>query len=181
MEKQTKKDKKVLVIIVLLILLGVAVGYAALSQTLTINGTARISSEWNVLFKSITLGDSSGATQAEASPSKTSDTEVTFDVTLEKPGSYAEYTIVVENAGSIKAKLEKISTKTTLEEAVEAINAQEPADIVYTVTGDDVGSELGSKATTTYKVRVEWLSTSEEIPATKSKTATITLDYVQAD
>ena len=181
MEKQTKKDKKVLVIIVLLILLGVAVGYAALSQTLTINGTARISSEWNVLFESIELTSSSGATQAEASPSKTSDTEVTFDVTLEKPGSYAEYNIVVKNAGSIKAKLDKISTKTTLKEAVDTINAQEPADIVYTVTGEDVGSTLDAKASTTYKVRVEWLSTSEEIPTTKSKTATITLDYVQAD
>ena len=180
MEKQTKKDKKVLVIIVLLILLGIAVGYAALSQTLTIEGTARISSEWNVLFKSITLSDSSGATQAEASPSKT-DTKVTFDVTLEKPGSYAEYVIEVENAGSIKAKLEKISGETSLDEAMTVINAQAPTDIVYTVTGADVGSTLESKATTTYTVRVEWLAASEEIPEVKSKTATITLDYVQAD
>lgn len=180
MEKQTKKDKKVLVIIVLLILLGVAVGYAALSQTLTINGTARISSDWSVLFESITLTNSSGATEADATPTK-EDTSVTFDVTLEKPGSFAEYDIVVKNAGTIKAKLDKISTKTSLEEAVAAINAQEPADIVYTVTGDDVGSTLDSKASTTYTVRVEWLSSSEEIPETKSKTATITLDYVQAD
>ena len=180
MEKQTKKDKKVLVIIVLLILLGVAVGYAALSQTLTINGTARISSEWNVLFKSIELTSSSGATEAELTPTE-GETSVTFDVTLEKPGSYAEYDIVVKNAGSIKAKLDKISTKTTLKDAVDTINAQEPADIVYTVTGEDVGSILGANASTTYKVRVEWLSTSDEIPATKTKKATITLDYVQAD
>ena len=53
-EKQTKKDYKLLIILILIVLLGVPVGYAALSQKLKINGTANISSEWNVKFKSIT-------------------------------------------------------------------------------------------------------------------------------
>lgn len=174
MEKQTKKDKKFLIILVLLVLLGVAVGYAALSQTLTINGTAKIASDWKVVFKSITLADSSGATQAESTPSKDSDTSVTFNVTLEKPGSYAEYTIVVENQGTIDAKLSAITDLAT-------INATESKDIIYTITGPEVGSELAASASATYTVRVEWKADSEEIPTVKTKTATITLDYVQAD
>lgn len=174
MEKQTRKNKKFLIILVLLVLLGVAVGYAALSQTLTINGTAKIDTEWNVVFTSITVADASGATQAESTPSKDSDTSVTFNVTLEKPGSYAEYTIVVENKGKIDAKLSAITDLAT-------INSTEPTDIVYTITGPEVGSELAASGTATYTVRVEWASDSDEIPTVKTKTATITLDYVQAD
>lgn len=174
MEKQTRKNKKLLIILVLLVLLGVAVGYAALSQTLTINGTARIVTDWNVVFTSIELANASGATQAESTPSKDNDTSVTFNVTLEKPGSYAEYTIVVENKGTIDAKLSAITN-------LDTINNTEPKDIVYSITGPEVGSELAASATATYTVRVEWSSDSEEIPTVKTKTATITLDYVQAD
>lgn len=174
MEKQTKKDYKLLIILILIVLLGVAVGYAALSQKLTINGTANISSEWNVKFKSITAKTIQGATEAEATPSKDSDTSVTFEVTLEKPGSYAEYEVVVENAGTLKAKLKSITDLAT-------VNVAEPTDIKYTVTGPEVDSILESGKTATYTVKVEWLSTSEEIPTVKSKTATIELNYEQAE
>lgn len=175
MEKQTKKDYKLLIILILLVLLAVPVGYAALSQTLTINGTAGISSEWNVKFKSITLASSSGATEAEATPSLADDKVVaTFDVTLEKPGAYAEYTVIVENAGTINAKLYSITDLTT-------INAEAPTDIVYSITGPAVNDELNANAEHTYTVRVEWDADSTAIPTEKEKTATIELVYDQAD
>lgn len=174
MNKSTKKNYKLLIIVLLLILLGLAIGYAALSQTLTINGTANIDTEWNVKFDSITVGSTSGATQAESTPSKDSDTSVTFNVTLDKPGAYAEYTVVVLNDGSIKAKLDSITDLTE-------INATAPTDIKYTITGAEVGDELEPDKTHTYTVRVEWLASSEEIPATKTKTATIKLNYSQAE
>lgn len=175
MEKQTKKDYKLFIILILLVLLAVAVGYAALSQTLTINGIARISSEWNVKFKSITLASSSGAVEAEATPSlDTSKVAATFDVTLEKPGSYAEYTVVVENAGTINAKLSSITDLTT-------INADAPTDIVYSITGPSVNDVLNSKDEHTYTVRVEWNANSTEIPTETEKAVTIELVYDQAD
>lgn len=174
MKKLTKNNRKLLAIIILLVLLGIAIGYAALSQTLTIEGTANISSEWNVQFTSITLSDSSGATDAEGSPSLSGTTKAIFNVTLDKPGSYAEYKVVVENKGSINAKLESITDLT-------AINNTEPTDIKFTITGPAADSALNSKATAEYTVRVEWLSTSTEIPETKTKTAEIELNYVQAD
>lgn len=173
MNKSTKKNYKMLLLIILLILLGIAIGYATLSQRLTINGTATVDAEWKVVFKSIEVASSSGATQATSTPSKDSDTSVTFNVTLAEPGSYAEYTVIVENQGSIKAKLDSITDLTE-------INAKAPADVKYTITGPDIDSELDVSATHTYTVRVEWLSTSTEIPTETSKTATIELEYSQA-
>ena len=38
-----------------------AVGYAALAQTLTISGTASISSTWNVAITDITEGEATGS------------------------------------------------------------------------------------------------------------------------
>lgn len=173
-EKQTKKDYKILIILILIVLLGVPVGYAALSQKLKINGTANISSEWNVKFKSITAKTIQGAIEAEATLSKDNDTSVTFEVTLEKPGSYAEYEVVVENAGTLNAKLKSMTDLAT-------INATESTDIKYTLTGPEIDSILEHGKTATYIVKVEWVSTSEEVPAVKSKTATIELNYEQAE
>lgn len=175
MKKQTKKNSKLLLIIALLVILGVAVGYAALSQTLTIEGTANITSDWKVLFTSITLKEKSdGVTEAEGTPKLEGTTKAIFNVTLDKPGAYAEYKVVVENQGTIDAKLKSITDLTD-------INAQAPTDIKFTITGDAVGTELAASGSTTYVVRVEWLATSEEIPEEKSKTATIELEYVQAE
>lgn len=179
-KKRRKKNKKILAIIILLLLLGITVGYAALSQALIINGTARITSDWNISFKSITLTNSSGAMKNEPVLNK-EDTSITFDISLEKPGSYVEYEIVVENKGSIAAKLEKISNKAEIDEFENEINVKQPTDIVYSIEGPEVGSIIKQFELATYVIRVEWISSSTQIPEIKSKTAKITLDYVQAD
>ena len=49
-----KKRDVLIIAAILLLLIGLTVGYAALSRTLTINGTTTISdAKWNIHFKSV--------------------------------------------------------------------------------------------------------------------------------
>jgi len=98
-----------------------AIGYAALAQLLTINGTANISANWDIKISNIAEGTLTGATSKKAAVVSGDKLSATFDVNLEYPG-----------------------------------------------------------ATATYIVTVKWLETASTIPNTKEKTATITLNYVQA-
>ena len=45
-----KNSKNVILLVLLVVVVGMAVGYAALSQALVINGTANITAEWKILF-----------------------------------------------------------------------------------------------------------------------------------
>ena len=51
MSKNNKKNSKKTVYLILVLILGISVGYAALSATLKINGTSTIkSAKWSVHF-----------------------------------------------------------------------------------------------------------------------------------
>lgn len=172
--KNSNKVKNILLIILILIIIGLAIGYAALSQTLTINGTANIKSTWDVEITSIVASSTNltnGATD-ETAPTFTA-TTATFNVNLAQPGSTATYTITVENKGTINAKLNSITDLTT-------INTTEPSDVSYTITAlkDD---PLTAGTSKTYDITVTWAANSTSVPTTKTKTATIVLDYIQAD
>ena len=81
-----------------------AVGYAALAQTLQINGTATISSNWNVAITGITEGTPTGSA-TNKTPATSNGTTATFDVNLVKPGDKMVYQVTVTNSGTLNAKL----------------------------------------------------------------------------
>ena len=166
-----KNNKNVILLILLSVVVGMAVGYAALSQALVITGTANISAEWKILFTDIKEGSMVGA-ESKTSPSYTS-TTATFDVNLLYPGASAQYIVTVANQGSINAKLTSV-------DGIETVNKAAPADIKYSINAkqDDV---LSSGDTKDYIVTVTWDADSTTVPDTKSKTATITLNYEQAE
>lgn len=167
-----KKNKNLLLIILLIAILGMAVGYAALSQLLTINGTANISADWDVKISQIAEGTLTGAT-SKTTPAVSSDNlSATFNVDLAYPGASATYVVTVANEGTIDAKLESVS-------GVETANAVEPTVVTYAI--DAVADDsLVASATKDYTVTVTWDATDNTIPTTTTKTATITLNYVQA-
>ena len=162
------KNKNLLLVILLIAVVGMAIGYAALSQQLVINGTANITTEWDVHIKNITAsaGNATTGAQDKTPPSFTA-TSATFDVDLAYPGASATYTVTVENGGTIAAKLQEVT-------GVDTANA------AYTIDAQ-ANDSLGSKSTKDYTVTVTWDKQATEIPNTKTKTATITLNYVQAD
>ena len=57
-------DKKKIIMMLCIALLVMTVGYAALSRVININGTAEITSTWNLQFTSISAtGGTGGATE----------------------------------------------------------------------------------------------------------------------
>lgn len=168
------KNKNILLVILLIAVIGMAVGYAALSQQLVINGTANITTEWDVHIKSITASSNNSNTGAKdkSTPSFTA-TSATFDVDLAYPGSSASYIVTVENSGSINAMIDEVT-------GIEAANSQEPAAIQYSINAVSK-DELLAGTEKEYIVTVKWNENVTQIPNTKTKTATITLNYVQAD
>lgn len=166
-----KTNKNIILLILLLVIVGMAVGYAALSQALVINGTANITTEWKILFTNIEAGTLTGA-ENKTSPSFTA-TTATFDVNLLYPGATAEYIVTVANQGNINAVLTSV-------DGISEANAAAPTEITYTIDAQ-ANDALVAGEEKTYKVTVSWDASSETIPETKSKTATITLNYEQAE
>lgn len=158
-------------IIAAVVLVGLAsVAYAAFSQLLTINGTGTANGNWNIAITGITQTASTGATE-NAAPLFTG-TSATFDVDLAYPGASATYEVVIENNGTIPARLSTLTDLTTL-------NAAAPADIHYTLTGVAVNDTLAASATVTATVKVEWLTGGSTNIDTQSKVATIDFNYIQ--
>lgn len=168
------KSKNLVLVVLLIAVTGMAVGYAALSQQLMINGTANIATQWDVHIKSIAASTNNASTGAidAVSPSFTS-TSATFNVNLAYPGASASYIITVENSGSISAILQEVT-------GLEGVNATEPTGIKYEINAKKNDS-LNAGDTKDYIVKVTWDASATQIPETKTKTATITLNYIQAD
>lgn len=149
-----------------------SVGYAALAQNLDILGTANVSANWDIQVTDIKEGTMVGATTKDID---FSDTQATFEVDLAYPGATAVYNVQVENKGTINAKLDSIS-------GLDAINAANPVEIQYTVTGVSNNTKLAAGAKNTATVTVTWVKKSDNtdsVPSSTKKSATITLNYVQ--
>lgn len=180
------KDKKNLLIAVLLIaVVAMSVGYAALSTTLTVNGTANIDVEWKVLFTDIQKSIPTGSTAEDETAPTCTATTCTFVTNLKKPGDEEIYTMTIENQGTIDAELSASNWSTTgsLVNGVTGL----PTYAKYQVTTEPaLNSTLAAKTgTTTVVVRVYW-DESVAIPegdATIDETLVLTgtYTYVQAD
>ena len=111
-----RKNNKIYVLIVILLVL--TIGFAALSTTLKINGAAIINKNtwsiyWNNVHNEKGITPSSGPTIGN---DQEPNTLVTFTVDLDQPGDYYEFDIDAVNAGTIDAKVSLI-TKTDIPNA----------------------------------------------------------------
>ena len=147
-----------------------AVGYSALAQVLMINGTASITSTWNVEITSITEKDKTGTATVQGTPSFSANS-ATFAVDFKTPGDSVTFDIVVENNGSLDAVLDSL---------VISPNEDVDSGIKYTVTGVRENDKLpATNGTDTVTVKAEWVATDETVPTEKTKSLTVTLDYIQ--
>ena len=109
--RKSERDKRTYLIIGLCaVLVVMVVGFAAFSSQLQINGTSEISSNWDVHIKDngVTYKNAVEATSTLAE--KTSNLVATFACSLITPGkSTISYDVVVENKGSLNAKLDSIN------------------------------------------------------------------------
>ncbi len=168
-----KEKKNVLIIVLLVAIIAMAVGYAALGEALTVTGVGTVNAQWDVQIDSITASTLVGATVNSAE--KTGNTTASFDVDLAYPGASATFIVTTKNFGTIDAAFDGFSN-------LASINAEAPSYITYTVTGIDEGSMLKANEANsqTAKITVTWDKDAVDVTNGATKTATITLDYVQA-
>jgi len=102
-----KNKKRNKLLILLLVLLGVTIGYASLATTLKINGTTNINKNtWSVYWAN--LGNYAGVTPEEGDePTIGPDAQnvpnslIEFAVTLDQPGDFYEFQVDAVNVGSM--------------------------------------------------------------------------------
>ena len=166
---RTRKKQRIIIGTLCAVIIGLAVGYAVLSQTLTINGTGSIASDFNILFTDIQEGTMNGATTVNKQI--TDSTTATFTIDLKKPGDSGEYLITVENRGTIDAMVESIS-------GIDEANQAAPTDITFSISDIAVNDKLPAKESKVFKVKVDWSSASTSIPNT-NKDLTLKINFVQ--
>ena len=192
-----KKNKRILLVLVLL--LGISIGYAALATTLRINGNTGIkNATWSVYWDNVQINEGSvpADNDHKARITDTAKTQVEYSVVLSEPGDFYEFTVDAVNNGTIDAMIDEdgivngVYTDSTYETKMTTI----PKALKYTVTYAD-GSEIeekhllakksGSNPTKeTYKVRVEY---SEDVDSTDLDDTDqafyfkFSVNYVQAD
>ena len=181
------KNQKITIYFVLFsLILVVGIAYAILQANLQINGTTKIASNtWDVHFKANTITPTVGSVTIDTTNNEQAATidnasQVSYIVKLALPGDFYEFTVDVENTGSIDAMLDSISSKIKIGsgEEVEIIptgqNRNLPAYLDYSVAYSDgtaIAAKqelLGNGGIETVKVRVEFKTDIEanELPQT---------------
>ena len=97
-------------ILVVAVIAGISMAYAAFTQTLTINGSATAKqSSWNIKFANLKPVATTG-TAAETTTPKLADTSIgNFNVSVKTPGDSVTYTFDIVNSGSFNAKISTIT------------------------------------------------------------------------
>lgn len=102
------KKQSLLIVIVILILLGVSVGYSVVRVSTNVKGKTSIVKDLNVEFKSIGKIEEYGSYGATAEISNDKKTVLINVPKLSYMGAYAVVPITVKNVGQLPARLESI-------------------------------------------------------------------------
>lgn len=159
------KNKNVLIGGLLAIVFVMAVGYAAFATQLNITGSANVTSSWDVHIKSITAGTPVGTATSKSATVGEGGLSANFEASLVAPGDTISYDVVVENSGTLPAKLTDLVFTPGSSTAIE-----------YANTGMAVNDQIAAGATKTIKVTVGYKSTVTGQPAEGDKTSSLTMN-----
>ena len=106
--------KKTRVFAIILILLFIGLGFAFLFTTLEMNGTASIVGRiWDVHWGNIRVSDGSVTGAQVISAASINNNEISFEITLDKPGDYYEFTVDAINGGNLDAMIDTVEKRST--------------------------------------------------------------------
>ena len=111
-----KKKKNLIIIALCFMLTFMGAGYAILSASLKISGTNNVKGKWDVHIKSITPTTVNGMASSNSITINNNGLGASLSVNLYNNNDLVEYTIVVENAGNIPAKLSVFNITSDFEE-----------------------------------------------------------------
>ena len=180
-------NKKPIIMAVLCVLVVVmAIGFALLSQNLTITGTSHIDSNWNIRITNIQVQEthsayqsgtnasadvsgSTGCTTQTASNNGCGTTTANFETKLVTPGDYVIYRVTITNSGTLDGVVESIN-----------LTCSENDAIICTTTGLSRAATIAKNGgTNTVDVKVEYNSATTTQPVNTNSTATLTINYQQ--
>ena len=163
-----RHNKKTIISIALCIgVFFMAVGYSILMTQLKINGSANITSTWDIRITGISNGTSVGSAYNIEEPSFT-DTTAKFNVSLVNPGDSMTYTVTIKNNGTLTAILNSMDITTSGTDA-----------IIYEVTGLKEGDTITAGSTKTLTVVARYNSNVIADPSERVKRLKVGLDWVQ--
>ena len=176
MEKE-RRTKALVIVVLLVVIAGLTVAFAALSTTLNINGTAYLdAAKWEIRFENLSSPTKIGSatTTGTAKIEETKSAEITgINVGLSIPGDKVAYTVDLVNKGTINAKIDNIE-KTVL-------TSEQQKYLTFKVTdknGKEVseGDILSAGETRNLTITIEFIKdlTKEDLP---KQTSTISLSY----
>ena len=176
MEKE-RRTKALVVVVLLIVIAGLTVAFAALSTTLNINGTAYLdAAKWGIKFENLSSPTKIGSatTTGTAKIEETKAAEITgMNVSLSTPGDKVTYTVDLVNKGTINAKIDKIE-KTVL-------TSEQQKYLIFKVTDKDgrevsEGDILSAGETRNLTITIEFIKdlTKGDLP---KQTSTISLSY----
>ena len=176
MEKE-RRTKALVVVVLLIVIAGLTVAFAALSTTLNINGTAYLdAAKWGIRFENLSSPTRVGkaTTTGTAKIEETKAAEITdMNVSLSIPGDKIVYTVDLVNKGTINAKIDNIE-KTVL-------TSEQQRYLTFKVTDKDgyeikQGDILEKGETKKITITIEFIKdlTKEDLP---TSTSTISLSY----
>ena len=193
-----RKNKKTALILVLILL--ISVGYAALASNLKINGSSNVkASSWNVYWDNVQIKDGSvpADNNNKARITDSAKTQVEFNVVLNEPGDFYEFTVDAVNNGTIDAMIAANGiVNGVYSDSSYTQTATLPKAVSYTVTYADgkpiqekhlLAKKNGSTPTKeTYKVRIEYRNDESINPSDLDDTDKtfyfkFSVNYVQAD
>ncbi len=172
------KKKKFIFILLLIVI--ISVGFSAISATLSITGNSTIArNTWDVHFENVQV--TSGSVTASTPVISNNDTQVTYNVTLNMPGDFYEFTVDAVNEGTIDAMIQTFSNT--------GLTTEQEKYLSYSIKYDndlDVANKhlLAHGGTATYKVRVEYKTDLDpgDLPTSdQTITLTFSVTYEQAD
>lgn len=160
--------KSSIIMVLLAVVFVMAIGYAAFSQQLTINGTASIDSSWDVHIEDIAVngttldGKNVSATVGEDKLS------ASFQAELVSPGSSVTYDVTVKNGGTLDAKLDSIVFTDSNNDAIQ-----------YSYSGISQNDVIDAGRTQTFTITVKFNDAYTTMPESTTSSVTMNLTYVQ--
>ena len=184
---KNNKKKTTIFVTLLIVVACLTIGYALLSTTLNILGNTTVSGNtWDIHWENVqvTSGSTTGNTQEATIINPT---QVKFNVTLNDPGDFYEFTVDAVNDGTIDGMIDVISTNVYQSNGTTPTTL--PSAIIYSITYEDGTAlsqyqSLPANSSEKYKIRVEYkrdIENSELLTTNQTYVIKVNVTYEQAN
>ena len=168
-------NKKLTIVMLCVAAIIMSVAYAIFSSGININGTAEITSIWDVQFTTISCSSTGNSEYDSSNAVTTNGLTATVGFTLIAPGSSAFCDITVKNFGTLPAKYMSVSYSGLSKEEL----AESPIIVTLTEPTNVTSSLINSNDSHVWRVTATYDDVTTPPTTGLTKSATITLNYQQ--